>query len=84
MRGIFNFLFFTLLRVLQLRDVGIVYLQKLFYRILGIHLFLTQVLPVLISSLLSLLTATIVYSSILYIQEAISMATEADPDVIIA
>ena len=84
MQGIFNLLSFMLLRVLQLMDVSIVYLQVLFYRILRIHPFLAQVLPILVLSLLSLHTATIVYSSILYIQEVISMATEVDPEIIIA
>jgi len=73
-------------------NIGIVYLQKwlnlgstyVLHWMMGIHLFLAQVLHILVSSLQSLHTATIFYLCILYIQEAISMATEVDKDVIIA
>ena len=95
MRGGFNFLSFMLKAVLQLIYVGTVYLQNwldlghiyariLYYRIVVIHPFFAQVLPLFIWSLRSLHTATIVYSCILYIQEAISLATKVDSEVIIA
>ena len=95
MRGIFNFLFFTLRAALQLMYVEAVYSQIwlnlgymhariLYHRILSIHPLLAHVLPLFILPFRSLHSATIFYLCILYIQEAISMATEVDPDVIVA
>ena len=91
MRGILTFLSFILQAVLQLMYIGAVYLptwlslgwihtRTLPHRILSIHPFL----PLFVSSLQSLHTATIFYLCILYIQEARIMATEVDPELIIA
>ena len=98
LRGVFSLFSFTLWGVWQLVDIGNVYLRvwlnsgstharMLLHRILGIHpllALLAQMLHILVSPLLSLHTTTIFYSCILYIQEVISMATEVDPEVIIA
>ena len=95
MPGVFDFLSFTFWGVLRLMNAGTVYLiiwlllvpmhaRMLLHKIIGTYLFLAQVLPILFSWPLSLHTATILYSCILYIQEAISHATEVDPEVIIA
>jgi hypothetical protein len=95
MCGVFSFGFFALLVVLQLLNTGIVYLEMwlnsrcmharmLLRRVIMIHPLLEQVLSILASSLLSLHTATILYLCILYIQEAISMVTEVDPEAILA
>lgn len=93
-QGIFNLLSFTWV-ILQLVNVGIVYSQMwlnsgrmhtivLLHRINGIHPFLAQGIYGLVSCLVSLHTTTILYSCILYFQEAIIMATEVDPEAIIA
>ena len=93
-RGIFNSLSFTWV-ILHLVNVGIVYLQMwlnsgrmhaiiLLHRINRIHPFLAQGIYGLVSCLLSLHTTTILYSCILYFQEAIFMATEVDTEAIIA
>jgi hypothetical protein len=95
MHSIFNFGFFMLWVVLQLLNTGIVYLEMwlnsrciharmLLCRVIMIHLLLEQVLSILALSLLSLHTATILYLCILYIQKAILMVTEVDPEAILA
>ena len=94
-RPIFNYFSFTFQVLLQLIDIGNAYLQTwldmgrmrarmLLCRMLLIHPIFTQMLSVLISSLLSLHPATIFYSCLLYIQEAIVLATEVDTEIIVA
>ena len=98
LQGVGNFLSFMLRGVWQLVDVGNVYLQMWLnlgsmharthlHRIISIHPLLAHVIRILVklvSPLLSLHTATIFYSCILYIQEAVSIATEVDSEVMIA
>lgn len=92
---IFNIFSFTLREVLRLVEIGNVYLQmwidlgsmyagSVVYRILRIHPLLAGVIPIIISPFLSLHTITLFYVCLLYIQEAIVMATETDPDLTIA
>lgn len=53
-------------------------------RIIPVHPGLARVLTTIISSLLSLHPATLLYACLLYIHEAVVMATEMDPELIVA
>jgi len=67
--------------------LGSTHARMLLHRILGIHPLLAHMICILIKLVLPFLllhTATIFYLYILYIQEAMSMAMEVDPEVIIA
>jgi len=94
-RHTFELLSSTLRGAVQLVEIGNVYLVLwsdlgtmhagvVLRRILAIHPSLAWVVRVILSSLLSLHTATLLYACLLYIREAIVMATEMDPELTIA
>ncbi|KAN0127447.1 hypothetical protein V8E53_014733 [Lactarius tabidus] len=65
-------------------DWGSMHAGMVLGRILVIHPSLAQVVPLVISFLLSLHPATLLYACLLYIHEAVVMATEMDPELTIA
>ncbi|KAH9021471.1 hypothetical protein EDB85DRAFT_417328 [Lactarius pseudohatsudake] len=95
MRHGFELLSSTLRGAIKLIEVGDIYLRMwsdlgsvhagvVLHRIQAIHPCLARLVPVIISSLLSIHTATLLYACLLYIREAIVMATEMDPELTIA